>query len=179
MKRKWLILTISLMFVIAMALAGCGSADSADSDGTAAADADIILSAVPELEPFIGGWGYQSAPTECSTAYFFEENGQLEVVCAQHHGGGYEVMFDPGDISFDGDIMTCKNGYLLSEGGTATDAELVATPVKTEPGAYFFVLTSQELEWFKGDQSWCYHYLKVAENEEELYEWIDENVPDL
>jgi len=197
MKQKWLILTVSLMIAAAMALAGCSSGStsgesagtrqadaSAEQDETAAettsADQDAynILSEVPELEPFIGGWGYQSSPTECSIASFFEENGQLKVDFASVPGGGHYAVFNPGDISFEGDVMTCENGYMVTVGGTASDARLVATPVETEPGAYFFVLSSEEANMYS-DPSWDYHYLIVAQTREELDSWIDEHTPEL
>ncbi|MBR3201787.1 MAG: hypothetical protein IKG17_10725 [Mogibacterium sp.] len=173
-------LAVLLCFLIALfaLMPGCsgnganesesGSAEPLSSDAGAG-----IADAVPGLEKFMGGWGSLDSPhDDCNVAEFMDENGKLKVNFAAISGGGYYVIFEAGDISFDGDKMTCVNGLVATEAKEFTDGIMVAAPSETTEGGYTFVVSNEGGEIHETPD---YVYIKVGNTREELQEWINEH----
>lgn len=135
-----------------------------------------IADGVPGLERFMGGWGsLDCRPTDdCATAEFTDKNGKLKVNFAVISGGGWYLVFDEDDISFDGDTMTCVNGLLVSDGPDMLNCKMVAEPSGSAEGGYKFVI-DDEMGLFKNGGNNDYVYTKVGTEPDELSDWVNEH----
>lgn len=174
-KKPGLAVLLCFIITLSVLIPGCsgnepesGSAELSSSGSDAG-----IADAVPGLEKFMGGWGSLDSPySDCNVAEFMDENGKLKVNFAAITGGGYYVIFEAGDISFDGDKMTCVNGLVVTEAAEFTDGIMVAAPSETTEGGYTFVVSNEGGEIHETPD---YVYTKVGNTRDELQEWINEH----
>ena len=152
-----------MLIVLFVLMTGCSGNEGSEPEGDAAE---------PDLAMFMGGWGSLDSPyDDCVIAEFTDEDGKLKVNFAAIPGGGYYVVFDKEDISFDGDKMTCVNGFVVTEGKDFTGGVLVASPAETAEG-YTFIVSGEGGEF---PETPDYVYTKVGNTKEELQAWIDEH----
>ena len=163
--RKTILFVIMILGFTAFAW-GCG-----DNGGAVepAAEEPADLASISGLDQFLGGWGYIDG-TELNIVTLFEEDGKLRADFAAITGGGYYATFDPADITVDGDTLICTNGSVMTDWGEAKDGTFIGRPASSEKGGYRFVLDSEVLTPVD-EQS----YGKVADTQEEMDRWIEEN----
>ncbi len=177
-KKPGLAVLLCFLIVLAALMPGCSGnegsePESGSADLSASGPEAGIADAVPGLEKFMGGWGSLDSPySDCNVAEFTDEDGKLKVNFAAISGGGYYVIFEAGDISFDGGKMVCVNGLVVTEAKDFTGGILEATPSETTENGYTFVLSTEGGEL---SESPDYVYTKVGNTREELQAWIDEH----
>ena len=163
-KKPGMTALLCLLLVFFALMTGCSGSEGNEPESDAAE---------PDLEMFMGGWGSLDSPyDDCVVAEFTDDDGKLKVNFAAIPGGGYYVVFDKEDISFDGDKMTCVNGLIVTEGKDFSEGILVASPAETTEGGYTFIVSSEEGEF---PETPDYVYTKVGNTREELQAWIDEH----
>lgn len=184
MKRLILKPAVCIMFglVLAAFCCGCGSetgsapenADTAAED-TAASSGASLEASVDGLDRFMGGWGSLDSPySDCDIVFFGEEDGKLKVEFAAISGGGYYVVFEPEDISVEGETITCANGSAVFEGANQDGIILNGKPSAAAAGDYTFRITDAEGNPADYDGE-DYNYTKVGDSKEELDNWINEH----
>jgi len=175
MRNKFAIFLICVLVIAVSVLAGCGSeGDTGSSGDNAASDGSDQSSALgmPELDPFLGGWGaINDSGSELEVVFVYEEDNKLKVNFAAVPGGGVLASFDPENISIESDILTCIEGELQTEGGILSNAMVTAEPAQDGSGRYIFELTIEG----KNQLGEVFSYDKIADTREELTKWVDEN----
>ena len=177
MKRLTYLL-VSGLLMIGLVIGACGCGSSGDDSESAASLSDAASTEAEanttSLDHFMGGWATSDDRNGSNIVAFGEESGMIRVEFAGIPGGGYYIMFNPDDITFDGDTMTCVNGVATTDGPDATDVTLTAIPYDGVPGDYQFQLASETLG-LENDIQNTYHYTKVTDTADELDDWIDQN----
>ena len=160
MRNKFAIFIICMLVITVSVLAGCGSESDTD---------------MPELEPFLGGWGtINDSGSELEIVYVYEEDDKLNIEFGAIPGGGVIASFDPENVEIESDALTCSDGEALTDGGSLSNIVVTAEPDQDGSGRYIFELTEDGKNILGGE---VFSYDKIADTREDLDKWIKENDP--
>ena len=176
MKNKLAIFIICVLVIAVSVLAGCGSDNGSNGDKTASDGSDNSSTLdMPELEPFLGGWGaIDGDGSELEVVHVYEEENKLKIEFVAVPGGGVTASFDPENVEVKSDALTCSDGEALTDGGTLTNIMVTAEPDQDGSGRYIFELTEDGKNILGGD---VFSYDKIADTREELDKWVKDNDP--
>ena len=177
MRTRFAILIICVLVITVSVFSGCSAESDTGGNGeNAASDGSDNSSALgmPEIEPFLGGWGAIDDGSELEIVFVYEENNKLKIEFGAIPGGGVIASFDPDNLEVKSASLTCCEGEILTEGGTLLNAKVTAEPAKDGSGRYKFDLTADGKNILGGE---VFSYDKVADTRKELDKWIEDNDP--